>query len=554
LTVVMVAGLFVCSLASAQSGYQADQLHLGPDQSNNYFSVHSPGLLYQDNWTLSLAYSFVFEPVRIDDPSSLTPLYAPPYNGQIVDAQSALNILGAIGITSWFQVGLDLPIVLHQSGESFTGLADINAVDSAAGIGDIRLVPKLQLFETKATEEQHQFSAALIVDFGLPTGDRDKYQGGGLRLTPILAVQWRSAVGFRLAGNVGFGWRSKHVVIADQTVENTFNWSVAAEVPILKKHLALVAEVFSDLGPELLLGFKGSAYGFSFTAAAGPGMQRDDTLTPNWRMLFAVSYNGGSQPPLDFDGDGLADKLDSCPHKPEDKDGFEDEDGCPDYDNDKDGVPDRADECPLLAEDKDLFDDQDGCPDPDNDQDGIVDKMDRCPGEQEDKDGFQDGDGCPEADNDNDRIADVDDKCPNDPEDPDGDQDQDGCPEFAPVVRINLVVFFDPNLFEIRNTDQIQLNKAAQTLIAMPNHAHVWIEGHADDRGEPKMNHSLALARAGAVYKYLRERGVPAERMTVQSYGETKELLIGKNDSDRQGNRRVEFRVGPRSLSKEEQQ
>src|SRR5579863_2340230 len=40
--------------------------------------------------------------------------------------------------------------------------------------------------------------------------------------------------------------------------------------------------------------------------------------------------------PGDADGDGIPDNVDKCPNDPEDKDGFEDADGCPDLDNDKD--------------------------------------------------------------------------------------------------------------------------------------------------------------------------------------------------------------------------
>ena len=51
----------------------------------------------------------------------------------------------------------------------------------------------------------------------------------------------------------------------------------------------------------------------------------------------------------DRDGDGIPDEIDQCPDVPEDKDGFEDQDGCPDYDNDKDGIYDAQDQCPDLA-------------------------------------------------------------------------------------------------------------------------------------------------------------------------------------------------------------
>jgi hypothetical protein len=53
--------------------------------------------------------------------------------------------------------------------------------------------------------------------------------------------------------------------------------------------------------------------------------------------------------PVDRDGDGIPDDRDRCPTQPEDYDGFEDADGCPDPDNDGDGVPDADDDCPYEA-------------------------------------------------------------------------------------------------------------------------------------------------------------------------------------------------------------
>ena len=81
-------------------------------------------------------------------------------------------------------------------------------------------------------------------------------------------------------------------------------------------------------------------------------------------------------------------------------------------DSDYDGLVDAQDKCPQQAEDKDKFQDEDGCPELDDDQDGVDDDHDKCRRVAEDKDGFQDGDGCPDEDNDNDGIADGKDKCP----------------------------------------------------------------------------------------------------------------------------------------------
>ncbi|MEZ4386485.1 MAG: hypothetical protein R3D98_02685 [Candidatus Krumholzibacteriia bacterium] len=133
----------------------------------------------------------------------------------------------------------------------------------------------------------------------------------------------------------------------------------------------------------------------------------------------------------DRDHDGIADRRDLCPGEPEDRDGFQDDDGCPDLDNDQDGIPDRIDLAPDAAEDFDGYLDRDGVPDPDNDGDGIPDVVDQCPDEPEDLDGYKDTDGCPDEfiDTDGDGIADEDDLCPDSAEDLDGFEDADGCPD-----------------------------------------------------------------------------------------------------------------------------
>ena len=66
-------------------------------------------------------------------------------------------------------------------------------------------------------------------------------------------------------------------------------------------------------------------------------------------------------------------------------------------DSDGDGIPDMYDKCPQAPEDFDGFQDQDGCPDPDNDADGIPDSLDKCPNAPEDYNGFMDADGCPDG-------------------------------------------------------------------------------------------------------------------------------------------------------------
>src|SRR5262249_24513538 len=84
-------------------------------------------------------------------------------------------------------------------------------------------------------------------------------------------------------------------------------------------------------------------------------IERESVLDEN--HPFSVSLNlGGPQRVVtegkssakvgDRDGDGFPDDKDKCPDQPEDFDGFQDFDGCPDLDNDQDGIPDVNDLCP----------------------------------------------------------------------------------------------------------------------------------------------------------------------------------------------------------------
>jgi OOP family OmpA-OmpF porin len=138
--------------------------------------------------------------------------------------------------------------------------------------------------------------------------------------------------------------------------------------------------------------------------------------------------------PADFDKDGILDTDDDCPRVPEDKDGFEDTDGCPEDDNDADGINDKIDDCPLDPEDRDGTEDTDGCPDPDNDGDGIADRWTSAPDEPEDADGFADDDGCPDCDNDGDGVPECPqaiDQCPAEPA-----KTIDGCPPKYTMITV----------------------------------------------------------------------------------------------------------------------
>jgi outer membrane protein OmpA-like peptidoglycan-associated protein len=244
----------------------------------------------------------------------------------------------------------------------------------------------------------------------------------------------------------------------------------------------------------------------------------------------------------DLDGDGIADNVDQCPRIPEDRDAWQDDDGCPDPDNDGDGITDPLDRCPNEPEDRDGWQDDDGCPDPDNDGDGIVDQLDQCPDEPEDKDGWQDSDGCSDPDNDKDGIPDLTDACPDQAGVP-----PDGCPRKYKLVvvtptkiELKQTVFFATNRATIRSVSFALLGDVARAMNDNPT-IKVEIQGHTDSQGAETFNLALSQKRAEAVRTHLIKQGIASDRMLAQGYGETVPIADNRTSAGRAQNRRVEF-------------
>ena len=307
---------------------------------------------------------------------------------------------------------------------------------------------------------------------------------------------------------------------------------------------------FEAANVRLILGF---VYEPSIGDRDGDGYKDDVDKCPDEPEDFDGFQDEDGCPDPDNDQDGILDINDRCPDIPEDRDGDHDEDGCPegkaDGDRDGDGIPDSKDKCPDVPEDRDGFEDEDGCPEADNDKDGIPDTADQCPNDAEDKDNFEDADGCPDPDNDHDQIPDVRDKCPNDPETYNGYQDEDGCPDKGKVIiegneiLILEKVQFATDSARILPASNEILDAVAATLKGHPEFLVLEIAGHADERASDEHNLKLTKARAASVMDALRSRGIASGRLISQGYGEYCPLDNASTPAAWEKNRRVDFKV-----------
>jgi peptidoglycan-associated lipoprotein len=71
----------------------------------------------------------------------------------------------------------------------------------------------------------------------------------------------------------------------------------------------------------------------------------------------------------------------------------------------------------------------------------------------------------------------------------------------------------------------------------------VTVEGHCDERGSDEYNLALGEKRAKAAMNYLVTLGIPADRLSVISYGKEKPLDPGHDEAAWAQNRRAEFVV-----------
>jgi outer membrane protein OmpA-like peptidoglycan-associated protein len=359
----------------------------------------------------------------------------------------------SLGLWNWVELGVALPVAWQQGkdAQSFTqvGVALSGGSLRAWGLGDMRIFPKVKLLNIR----NGLFAMAFTPQVVVPSGGGAVYASSNTwGFAPVLNMSTRVQ---RMRAGLDLGYRIRDKAhVASLAIDDEVFWKAAVAYNVLSnanKPLEITGELFGYTGVkhpfgaglkgtekdlqaaltslEAMLGARWWAWEHVLVSGGvGMGLMSGyGAALP--RVYIGATYFSGSATPKDGDMDGVVDGIDQCPDKKEDRDGFKDDDGCPEPDNDEDHFADEDDACPLEAEDKDGFEDDDGCPEADNDKDGVLDTQDACAMQAEDKDGFKDDDGCPDVDNDEDGVLEGVDACPLEKEDVDGYEDWDGCLE-----------------------------------------------------------------------------------------------------------------------------
>ncbi len=387
---------------------------------------------------------------------------------RVVESLTAAQLAAAYGVSERLQIGASLPVIFTLRGEGLepdTGSPAMGGLH-VTGLGDLVVEGKYRLVRKGGLKVAALAAVSLPSSFG---SGGSQFIGDDLpSLRARFALQYD--MGRLSLGANGGALLRKPRTIYDSTIGPQLAWSAGVALRITER-LSAIAEGYGRAGlPDFSLDASpleavGGLRLYATSAVAvlvggGAGLVRG-IGSPASRFFLSIGYSPDVR---DTDGDGVPNSRDRCPTEPEDRDGSQDTDGCPDDDDDGDLRANAADRCPAQAEDLDGFDDDDGCPELDNDKDGLADLSDKCPNDaedgkapapkdgcpankrdsdgdsvddaadacpqqEEDLDSFEDGDGCPELDNDGDGVPDAQDRCGLCVEDIDGFEDTDGCPE-----------------------------------------------------------------------------------------------------------------------------
>ncbi|MCA9540403.1 MAG: OmpA family protein, partial [Myxococcales bacterium] len=452
------------------------------------------------------------------------------------------DMVQALTLLDRAAIALHVPVVLDQSGTRATG-----AAFDGGTAGDARLVLAGEVWRSNGGAVR----LGLALPLTLPTGDVDRWSGAdGVRFAPVIRVD-ATLADWLVLGSLGYGLRPDEALFATTTGDE-IALAVAARYtpPALPFAVELSVQASTWVDDAFASGEATpiEAHGglrwplgecFALVTAAGGALNEGVGAAP-WRALLGVLHacHGpkaadpeatdapkvvvvSSAPDPDPDADGLTGAQDACPMQPEDKDGFDDADGCPDDDNDGDGIADTEDLCANQPEDKDGFEDIDGCPDDDNDRDGFPDAVDQCPNEAETVNHYRDDDGCPE-----DQIAAI------------GRARLD-----RGFIVLSQSINFKPRDAVLTEADQAVLADVAALLTRRPDLATVEIGAHTSTRGGTERNARLTRKRATAVRDALVAAGVAPERLRAVGYGEGSPIESNRTPAGRAANERIELRV-----------
>lgn len=283
----------------------------------------------------------------------------------LVSDRLSAQLSAELGLLDRGAIALTLPMALYQTGDELTG--DAGELPAVA-LADPGVHARYRLIGDTGERDDGP-GLALQIGATFPLGADNAYTGeGAVRGYAQLLADFH-AFGFGGGLSLGVRHRFQERDLFGESLNDEFTFGGAVRMPIPPLHpLSVLVEVrgatdFQSAETTAVEGEIAGLFDFSeLTLAVSVGTGFTGGFgTPDVRAIAGLWYAPRDS---DTDKDGIDDDDDKCPPLPEDLDGYQDEDGCPDPDNDNDLVPDVDDLCPNDEALEGRDEDEDGCTDP----------------------------------------------------------------------------------------------------------------------------------------------------------------------------------------------
>jgi hypothetical protein len=110
-------------------------------------------------------------------------------------------------------------------------------------------------------------------------------------------------------------------------------------------------------------------------------------------------------------------------------------------------------------------------------------------------------------------------------------------------IELREKVQFAKDSARILEVSHAVLDEAVAEIQAHPTIRKIRVEGHASADGNDAHNLDLSARRAASVREYLVSKGVPADLLVAEGFGETRPIADNETSEGREANRRVELHV-----------
>ncbi len=214
LTAILVVSMLVTNQSWARpTRASANTFHLGIDPYA-YVVTNGSQTLQPWRYHFSLFFDYARNPLEIG--------VAGARRQGIVDNLITANLTGVLGITDWFQVGLDVPVAIY---EDWTD--PVTAIrEKTLRMSDVRLDTKFRLVDN----EKHIVGVALMPYMFFPTGSGSRFVGsnsfsGGAKAVVDFKIKER----VQIATNLGYLIRDR-VTILGTLQDDSFTYGLGLKV------------------------------------------------------------------------------------------------------------------------------------------------------------------------------------------------------------------------------------------------------------------------------------------------------------------------------------